>query len=129
MHRLLGERKPESDRSRQPRRAHRSTGRGSETSQRKREKMNTNGLAKHYDRLTPFDRCRLYLAAIDRGDSVERHRVLRAAGACVRTAPDHTPHLDALCALSEWFFMDLLETAALFNDALTCGTSELDEQI
>lgn len=41
--------------------------------------MNTNGLARHYDRLTPSERLPLMLAAAARGDEAEHQRLLHSA--------------------------------------------------
>ena len=41
--------------------------------------MNTESLAKLYDRLTPFERVPLIAAAVSRGDEVERDRLVRSA--------------------------------------------------
>jgi hypothetical protein len=95
--------------------------------------MSFRGLHKRLDRLevydpvTPFERFRLCLAAIDRGDEGERQRLVRGAGPVHRTVPDYQPYAAALADLAEPFFMDLLETAAAFHDARTCGTGELDQ--
>jgi hypothetical protein len=41
--------------------------------------MNTNALARQYDKLTPWERLPLILAAIDRGDDVEADRLANSA--------------------------------------------------
>jgi hypothetical protein len=46
--------------------------------------MNTNGLARHYDKLTAWERLPLLLAAIGRGDDAEAERL--ASSAPTRTA-------------------------------------------
>ncbi len=51
--------------------------------------MNTNGLAKLYDRLTPRERVPLMIAAYDRGDHAEAERLSRAAPRYGVTLPDY----------------------------------------
>ena len=86
-------------------------------------------LSSRYHLLTPFERSHLYLAAIDRHDTVEQQRLVRSAGSCARTVPDHAPYVSALCDLAEGFFMELLEMAACFNDALTSRRDTMDDLI
>lgn len=41
--------------------------------------MNTNTLVRHYDRLTPWERVALVMAAVARGDETERQRLADTA--------------------------------------------------
>jgi hypothetical protein len=51
--------------------------------------MNANGLARHYDRLTAWERLPLLLAALNRGDDAEAERLADAAPTCPAAVPHH----------------------------------------
>jgi hypothetical protein len=51
--------------------------------------MNTNGLAKMYDKLTPRERLPLIMAAVDRGDDAEADRLARSAPRLHFGLPDY----------------------------------------
>src|ERR1700723_2110449 len=79
--------------------------------------MNTNGLTKHYDRLTPEERFRLILAAGGRGDEAERERLVRAGQRIALSMQGHAPFAQALTELDHWMYLALLEDAARYFDA------------
>jgi hypothetical protein len=81
--------------------------------------MNANALAKHYDRLTPEERFRLILAASGRGDAAERQRLANAAPRVGFSMPDHSPYGHAFYDLAVFTFIELVEEAACYLDALT----------
>jgi hypothetical protein len=80
--------------------------------------MNARGLTQLYDRLTPLERASAYLAAVERGDVTEQRRLLTAARLVPRTRIDCWPYIYALSELACEYFMDVLETAARFDDGL-----------
>ena len=53
--------------------------------------MNANGLARNYGCLSPEERWRLILAAIARGDDVEKSRLVNAAPRIDLTTHDYVP--------------------------------------
>ncbi len=62
--------------------------------------MNTNGLAKHYDLLTPRERLPLIMAAALRGDGAEFDRLHRSAPRLGYSVPDYYPFSEALLRTS-----------------------------
>jgi hypothetical protein len=88
--------------------------------------MNTNGLARHYGSLTPEERFRLILAARNRGDEAERDRLMNAATPIVFAMPDHSPYAHALGELSLLIFIELLEEAARYLEALDRADDPFD---
>src|SRR6516162_5116870 len=76
--------------------------------------MNTNGLAKHYDVLTPRERMPLIIAANDRGDDAEAERLVRAAPRNAYRLPDYHGLGDGLTLLALFHALRLLEMAANF---------------
>ncbi len=80
--------------------------------------MNASAVAKHFDCLTPEERFRLILAASARGDEAERDRLVRMGDRITLSMPQHAPYAHALEELSWLTFVELLEEAALFQDAL-----------
>jgi hypothetical protein len=88
--------------------------------------MNTDGLAKHYDQLTPQERFKLILAASSRGDQAERERLLNSARRITLSGPDYYLYGDALHYLAHVIFTDLVEEAAHYRDcfALVCDEGQ-----
>jgi hypothetical protein len=79
--------------------------------------MNTNTVAKHYDRLTPQERFRLIVAAGARGDEAEQTRLINSAERIRLSVLDYFPHAEAFDELALAVFIELLEDAARFLDA------------
>jgi hypothetical protein len=80
--------------------------------------MNGNALAKYYSALTAEERFRLILGAGARGDKAEQGR-LTAAGRCLTlTMQDHAPFAQAYYELALLTYIDLLESAAKYREAL-----------
>jgi hypothetical protein len=80
--------------------------------------MNAKAAARHYDCLTPEERFRLILAASGRGDAVERERLVRAGQQIRLAMQDHAPYAHALDELALLTYLELLEAAACYVDAL-----------
>ena len=80
--------------------------------------MNGNRAAKHYGSLTPEERFRLILAASGRGDEAERERLRLAGGQITLSVSDHCPHAHAFDELALQAYLELLEVAARYTDAL-----------
>ena len=78
--------------------------------------MNGNGLAKHYDKLTPEERFRLMMAAGTRGDEAEADRLARAAKRISISMPDHSPYAHAFQELILVTYIELLDTAAFYRE-------------
>jgi hypothetical protein len=88
--------------------------------------MNANAVARHYDRLTAEERFRLILAAGARGDEAEATRLLNSAGTATFSTADHAPFARAFDELATLVFLELLEEAARYHDALTRADETLD---
>jgi hypothetical protein len=80
--------------------------------------MRANPVAKHYGSLTPRERFRLIVAAGARGDQAERDRLANAAGYIGLSARDFTPYSAAFDELALLVFVELLEGAAGYLEAL-----------
>lgn len=80
--------------------------------------MNANAVAKHYDRLTPEERFRLIYAAGARGDDAEQDRLKNAGGRMTVSVSDHWPYGQAFDQLALLVFIELLDTAATYLEAL-----------
>jgi hypothetical protein len=76
--------------------------------------MNTNGLAKHYDQLTPWERVPLNLAAHRRGDTAEGDRLARSAPSHTFRVPDHYGLSEGLLMLAEAVRLEQLDLAAFY---------------
>jgi hypothetical protein len=85
--------------------------------------VNTKGLAKHYDRLTPSERLPLIMAASARGDEQERSRLAMSAPRVGYRAPDHFGLAQAFNELSSMHLMELLDLAANYFQALGLADS------
>jgi hypothetical protein len=78
--------------------------------------MNTNGLAKLYDKLTSEECFRLIQAASARGDETERDRLSRACERIELTMPGHSLYGLAFLELTFTTYIELLEEAAGFDE-------------
>lgn len=74
--------------------------------------MNSNGLAKLYDRLTPRERLPLIVAASVRGDEPEADRLARSAPTLLYRVPDYRGLSEALLDVSLLCMIRLLDLAA-----------------
>jgi hypothetical protein len=80
--------------------------------------VNTNGLAKHYDKLIPCERLPLILAASVRGDETEWRRLCRSAPRETYVVPDYFWTAQSFRELSDFHFMELLDRVAAYHLAL-----------
>lgn len=80
--------------------------------------MSAHAVAKHYGNLTPEERFRLILAASGRGDEAERDRLVTAGGRLTLSMQDHAPYAHAFAELALLVYIELLEEAARYLDAL-----------
>ena len=80
--------------------------------------MNTNALARQYQKLTPAERLALILAASARGDDQERDRLAMSAPRVLLRVPDHFGVALAFREVGEQHFMELLNLAANYFQAL-----------
>jgi hypothetical protein len=76
--------------------------------------MNTNGLAKLYEHLTPAERLPLILAASARGDEAERNRLARSAPKAAFRLPDYHGLAEAMRFASMLQLIELLDAAAYY---------------
>jgi hypothetical protein len=76
--------------------------------------MNTDDLAKLYDRLPPAERMPLIIGAGRRGDTVESRRLSQTAPRMSLTFPDYFPLSKALQESATWHVEQLLDLAAKF---------------
>ncbi len=76
--------------------------------------MNTNGLAKLYEHLTPKERLPLILAASARGDEAERDRLARSAPREGFRLPDYYGLAEGMLLASLFHLLELLDLAALY---------------
>lgn len=74
--------------------------------------MNTAALAKHYDKLTPEERCGLSLAAWSRGDELEYGRLVRAAPRLSLSFGGDWPQAMAFHYLCWMHLLEVLDLAA-----------------
>jgi hypothetical protein len=79
--------------------------------------MNTNGLARHYGTLSPWERLPLMRGTRARGDDAEADRLARSAPKNSFTVPDYYGLSDGLLTLATWHIMEQLERAAVFWSA------------
>src|SRR5947209_20597717 len=80
-----------------------------------RQAMNTNGLARHYDTLTPRERLPLIMAASARGDAVERDRLARSAPREHFSLPDYHGLAEGVLLAALLRGLAVLELAARFR--------------
>jgi hypothetical protein len=88
--------------------------------------MNTNSLARQYDKLTPEERLPLIMAASTRGDELEGERLSRSAPRVCFTVPDYFGRSLAFREVAELHFMELLHLAGMFL-GLLAGETEADK--
>jgi hypothetical protein len=79
--------------------------------------MNTNGLAKHYVKLTAVERFALVLSAGARGDEAEQDRLVGAGERIVLSMADYAPFARAFEEVALLVFVELLDGAAAYLDA------------
>ncbi len=79
--------------------------------------MNTDALAKLYDRLKPAERLPLIVAASRRGDEAERQRLMQAAPRTAYQVPDHFPLAMALEEAVTFHLLELLQWTGKFWQA------------
>ena len=79
--------------------------------------MNLPKLHKHYEFLEPGERFRLMLAAAGRRDPKEHERLVRSAGTATFRMPDHAPWAHAFQELAILTMIELVEEAAVYEDA------------
>jgi hypothetical protein len=91
--------------------------------------VNTNGLAKHYDKLTPWERLPLIAAAHTRGDETEATRLVQSAPTVGYRMPDYYGHADAVTMLALFHIIAQLDRATVFwqSAALESDLAELAE--
>ena len=80
--------------------------------------MNANAVARYYDRLTPEERFRLIVAAGARGDQAEHTRLVSSSRPLTLRMSDHGPYGRAFHLVALVVFIDLLEQAAAYLEAL-----------
>jgi hypothetical protein len=80
--------------------------------------MNTNSVAKNYCKLSAEERFRLIFAAGSRGDTIEQGRLARAGRRLTLSVEDHAPFAHAHAELSMLAFVELLDGAADYLEAL-----------
>jgi hypothetical protein len=76
--------------------------------------MNTNGLAKHYEHLTPWERLPLIVAAADRGDDAEADRLMRSAPREGFRLPDYHGLAEGVALASLFHMMTQLDRIARY---------------
>jgi hypothetical protein len=76
--------------------------------------MNTNGLAKQYEKLTPWERLPLLAAAWARGDEAESDHLARSAPRESFRLPDYHGLAEGLLLVSLLHLVELLRFTALF---------------
>jgi hypothetical protein len=79
--------------------------------------MNTNSLAKQYDKLTARERFSLLLAALVRGDELDRSRLMQSAPRHRYLLADHHALMVSFTWLSDFHFTCLLDLAACYFEA------------
>jgi hypothetical protein len=77
--------------------------------------MNTKNLAKRYDQLTPREHLLSILAALARGDNVERKRLLDSAPRIGFQAPHHYELAETLIEAAKFHLMILLDLAVKYQ--------------
>jgi hypothetical protein len=80
--------------------------------------VNANSVTKSYSLLTPEERFSLILAADGRGDEAERDRLAHSGGRILLSMQDHAPYAQAFDQLAWFTFIELLEEAARYMDAM-----------
>src|SRR5262245_50399752 len=86
--------------------------------------MNTHGLARLYDRLTPRERLPLIMAASGRGDETERERLARSAPREEFRVPDYFGLADGIQMLALFHIIEVLKLTTLYWHASALLTDE-----
>jgi len=89
--------------------------------------MNTNGLAKQYDKLTPRERLPLILAASARGDEQEADRLANAAPRVCWRVVDYLGRGLSHLEINHLHFMELLDLAAWHLQMLLASDAAEDK--
>jgi hypothetical protein len=89
--------------------------------------MNANELAKLYDRLSPWERVPLWLAAGARGDEAERQRLARSAPRKAFQVPDTYGLLEGLRTVAARYVMLQLDMACWYWFAFGALGAESEE--
>jgi hypothetical protein len=76
--------------------------------------MNTNGLAKLYEHLSPKERLPLIMAASARGDEAERNRLAYSAPKEEFRRPDYWGVAEGMRLASKFHLLELLDLAAFY---------------
>src|SRR5262245_15601287 len=79
--------------------------------------MNTQGLARQYDKLTPRERFALLVAAAARGDEFERSRLILSGPQKNYRVSDHFGLVMSFSWLSDYHFTELLDLAGCYFEA------------
>ncbi len=85
--------------------------------------MNTSSLARQYEKLTPWERLPLILAASARGDEQEHSRLVLSAPRVGYRVPDHFGLAVAFQELTWLHLLEALDLAANYFQALGCAES------
>ena len=86
--------------------------------------MKPRALTRHYGALTPEERFRLILAAGGRQDLAEQDRLVMAGGRITYSLPDHAPYAYAFDDVAQLVYLELLEEAHRYRDALHLAKEE-----
>ena len=87
--------------------------------------MNYKSLANGYPQLTAEERFRLLMAALGRGDDVEHAQLCRAGRRITLSMDDHAPYAIAFNKAALIQFIQLLDHAARFEQAVNLASREL----
>lgn len=88
--------------------------------------MNLNSLAKHYASLSPEERFRLILAAGARDDQSEQRRLISAGKSVSLSVQDHAPLAYAFEQTATHVYLELIELAARYVEAMRQTNAEDD---
>jgi hypothetical protein len=90
--------------------------------------MNSSALAKHYDKLTPEERCALSLAAWTRDDEVEFGRLVRAAPRMSCSFGSDQPQVVAFHQITCMHLLEVLDLAAQLYQRLLWKATNGDRE-
>jgi hypothetical protein len=91
--------------------------------------VNTNSLAKQYDKLSPWERLPMIMAASARSDEAERSRLAHSAPKIDMRTTDYFGLAMAFRKVSDLHFMELLNLAALYFQSMgLAGVRTTDEE-
>jgi hypothetical protein len=77
--------------------------------------MNSNGLARHYDCLSPWERLPLLVSAAARGDELERDRLSRSAPELCFCVPHFWGLVEGFNSLAMHYMLRQLDLAAIYE--------------